>query len=215
MEMKVKRNINSGVYLVIDPQMEREALMDKLTLCVQEPLAAIQVWDNFENILDVKALVAKICSLAHSKNIPVLINNRWDLLIDSSIDGVHFDAVPSEIDFIEKAVNRPFLKGITCNNDLSVAEWAEKHEFDYISFCSIFNSVTSNSCELVSFENIKAAKSIFSKLIFLAGGIRPENLVELKGLSFDGVAVVSGIMSSEMPNLAINRYKENLKNIEQ
>jgi len=47
--------------------------------------------------------------------------------------------------------------------------------------------------------------------IFLAGGIRPENIGKLKELSFDGIAVISGVMGSDNPDEAVREYVKQLK----
>lgn len=101
--------------------------------------------------------------------------------------------------------------GITVNNDLSLVQWANDNSFDYISFCSIFPSTTSNSCQLVKFETITKARTITQMPIFLAGGIQPENIYQLNNLDYDGVAVVSGIMSADDPFEKANKYLNELK----
>lgn len=211
MKTVIKRPIKPGIYLVVDPAMEEPVLLDKIELCVQEEIAALQVWDNFLPHQKVAELIHKICGLCHAKDIPVIINNRWELLADPSVDGVHFDQVPANYEFIKQSIRRPFISGITCNNDLSVVHWANEQQLDYISFCSIFPSNTSNSCELVHFNTIRDAKKISSLPVFLAGGIRPGNMDELDGLDYTGIAVVSGIMNTERPDESIKEYREKLK----
>src|SRR6185369_6565581 len=94
----------------------------------------------------------------------------------------------------------------TCNNDLAIVDWAMKQKLDYISFCSVFPSSTSNSCDLVSFDTIRRAREITSLPIFLAGGISPDNMKRLRELDFDGVAVISGIMNQDDPAQAAKKY---------
>lgn len=84
---------------------------------------------------------------------------------------------------IKNEMNRKIITGITCNNDLSIVEWADKNEFDYISFCSMFPSSTANSCELVTFDTVKEARKITTLPVFLAGGIKPENIELLNELN--------------------------------
>ncbi len=205
------RKIKSGIYLVVDPSMEESVLLRKLEVCLREELSAIQIWDNFQSEQKVLDLIQKISDRCHEKNLPVLINNRWGLLNESMLDGVHFDQIPENYSQIKSKINKPFLSGLTCNNDLAFVHWATAHQLDYISFCSLFPSTTSNSCELVDFSTIQQAAEISNLPIFLAGGIRPENVEKLNELRYSGVAVISGIMSSDQPNEVIKNYNKKLK----
>jgi thiamine-phosphate pyrophosphorylase len=201
--------LKKGIYLVADPSMDENILLDKIKDCLPEGIAAVQIWDKDPG-QDLLPIVEKICSLCIPINVPVIINNRWELLNKSSISGVHFDQLPDNFEEIRKSVNKKFITGITCNNDLSEVVIAQKHKLDYISFCSIFPSGTANSCELVEFDTIHKARNIFSELIFIAGGITPHNLDKLSQLPYDGVAVISGILGSSNPKEAIREYKKHL-----
>ncbi len=203
------RKINPGVYLVIDPSMNEAELLDKLDVLTENPFSAIQVWDNFKDSHEIEPLIEKICTISHRKNIPVLINNQWKFLKSTSLDGVHFDEIP-EFDTILKVIDTPFISGVTCNNNMEVIHEAANMGLDYISFCSMFPSTTANSCDLVNFESVMRAREIFTGPIFLAGGIKPENIKLLNKLDFQGVAIVSGIMSSMDPSKSMNKYLEAL-----
>jgi thiamine-phosphate pyrophosphorylase len=208
--MEKRREIYPGVYVVIDPGMEEDIIIRKLGTIIQEKIIAVQLWDNFSGHINSLELIGKITRLCHTENIPVLVNNRWEWLLETELDGVHFDGIPEDIEKIRKTVKRDFIGGLTCNNDLSVVHWADENFMDYISFCSIFPSSTSNSCELVEFETIREARKITRIPVFLAGGIKPGNMNELNSLSFDGVAVISGIMNSDAPGMSVRSYIENL-----
>jgi thiamine-phosphate pyrophosphorylase len=205
------KQINGGVYLVVNPADNEEILFSKLKRIVEAEIAAVQIWDNFSAKTNQVSFIDKVCIICHQEGIPVLINNQWQLLNLSKADGVHFDEHPEDIDVIRKIVNRKCIMGITVNNDLSLVQWANDNSFDYISFCSIFPSTTSNSCQLVKFETITKARTITQMPIFLAGGIQPENIYQLNNLDYDGVAVVSGIMSADDPFEKANKYLNELK----
>jgi thiamine-phosphate pyrophosphorylase len=202
--------IQNGVYLIIDPSMDRNILLSKLNEIIHEKIVAVQIWDNFKPNENVIALVNAILHLCHSKNIPVLINNQWELLKQTNLDGIHFDNKREDILKLKNELKRDIITGITCNNDLSVVEWAEKNKFDYISFCTMFPSSTANSCELVSFNTVKEARKITKLPIFLAGGIKPENIELLNELDYSGIAVVSGIMNSDQPIEEIKKYRNKI-----
>lgn len=206
-----KQFIGKGIYLVVDPSMPKHILMEKLQLILTEKIAAVQIWDNFSKGQDILSLINELCELCHLSDTPLIINNRWEYLKDTALNGVHFDHVPDDYELIKSHINRPFLSGLTCSNELSLIKWAEENKLDYISFCSMFPSATATSCELINYETVRQAKTIFSNPIFLAGGIKPENIGELTGLGCDGIAVVSGIMSSEHPVESIRQYHQKQK----
>ena len=205
--------IRGGLYLVLDPSMNRKELFLKLKEVLEEEIAVVQIWDNFSPSVDEGKLVNEICDLCHSRNVPVFLNNNWHLMKSTQADGIHFDIIPENFSKIRNELSADCMFGVTCTNDLSVIQWAHDNKLDYISFCSIFPSKTSNSCELVSFETIKKAREITSMPIFLAGGIQYQNIKELERIEFEGVAVISGIMSSENPGQATREYLSELKRI--
>jgi thiamine-phosphate pyrophosphorylase len=204
MEMNLK--IKSGLYLVIDPSMDQTMLFYKVKQVLEQKIAAVQIWDHWLEATNKKLVIEKLCQLCHKHDVPVMINNDWQLLNEFNLDGVHFDEIPSNLKEIRKKLRREFIVGITCNNDLSVVDWATQHQLDYISFCSVFPSSTSNSCDLVSFDTIRKAREITTLPIFLAGGINLDNLSKLQALDFDGIAVISGIMNQDEPAQATKKY---------
>lgn len=206
-----KQTIESGIYLIIDPSMDEEILFDKLNLIVKEKIAAIQIWDNFKENQNIEELLLKIHEITSLNNISLIINNCWEYLNQIPLDGIHFDEIPENFIQIKKEINCDFIAGITCNNELSTIEYAEENQFEYISFCSMFPSKTANSCEMVNFDTVQKAKSIFSGKIFLAGGIDLNTIKNLEELNYDGIAVVSGIMSAENPSHTIKEYQQKIK----
>ncbi|MDT0677265.1 thiamine phosphate synthase [Autumnicola musiva] len=213
-KQKQKRQISGGVYLVIDPSMNEEELILKLEQVLKEKIAAVQIWDHFSTSGDEQVkLVNRISEICHERDVPVFLNNQWELLKKTKADGVHFDEIPKDFENIRNNSEENALFGLTCNNDLFIIKWAEEHHLDYISFCSVFPSPTDNSCELVTFDAIKKARGITDMPIFLAGGIQHSNIRELKDLDFDGIAVVSGIMSAEDPESSTKDYLSELKKL--
>lgn len=203
------KTIHKGVYVVIDPGMEQEKILSQLEKIKKQSIAAIQIWNN-PNAEIKPPLIESILALFKDTNTPVLINNEWEYLKAFDLDGVHFDALPKDLEQINKEVNRAFIKGITLTNDLGRLSEIEAMGFDYLSFCSVFPSSTSNSCDLVDFKTIQDCKEQTDMPVFLSGGITPENLNQLRHLNYDGVAIVSGIMKASNPKKAIENYSNEL-----
>lgn len=204
---------NKKIYLVIDPQMKQETITEKLKIVITKDIAAVQIWDSFKEGQDVSQLISEIHAICRPENIPLFINNRWEYLISLGIDGVHFDVIPEDIDSIRNKVGREFIIGITCGNDIKVVEWAAENKVDYISFCSMFPSSSAGECEIIDHEIITKARDIFKNTLYLSGGIYPNNIKELQSIDFDGIAVISGVMSSENPSKAIDEYRNEINEI--
>lgn len=197
MEIKTAFTIKGGLYLVVDPAIGWDALKPKVESAIKGGVAVLQIWNHWTADQNKTLFIQNICSLAHAGNVPVLINEEWSWLMHTPLDGVHFDTIPKGWSFMKQFINRPFLKGITCGNDTTHIQWAIDHQVDYISFCSMFPSSSTDVCELVSPEVVKQTRLKTSMPIFAAGGITAEKIPELLKLGVDGVAVISAITKAE------------------
>ncbi len=196
-----------GIYLVLDPQAKPEKeLFQDLKAVFQYPLIAVQIWDHFSPKQDARAFIENVCELAKSYPFPVLINNSWEWVSKTALDGVHFDQIPANFTDIRKRLPESTVLGLTCTNDLSLLQKAEEKGFDYISFCSVFPSPNAEACELVSKDTLRAAADSSHLPFFLAGGIRPENLNELDTIPHRGLALISGIMGQANPAKAMEQF---------
>lgn len=195
------------IYLIVDPSLPAIELLAKLANALEAEVYAVQVWDNFTESEPDLELMTAINRLCQRFNVPVIVNNHWQLINQSLAQGVHFDEPPVDWEHIDTQINVPYIKGITCQNNLDTVHWAATNGFSYLSFCSLFPSATDTSCELVEFDTIRKAREITDMPIFLAGGIRPERMPELSELPYSGVAVVSGIMNAENPMKAVQHYR--------
>jgi thiamine-phosphate pyrophosphorylase len=205
------RKIEGGVYLVIDPMPGLQEIFPKVKSALEGGVDVIQLWDHWNPEHPSGVFISAICDLAHQHNVPVVINKHWQLLETFPLDGVHFDEIPSDLNWIRQQIRRQFLVGITCGNDQARIDWAISNNLDYISFCSMFSSSTANSCELVRHDLVRQVRPTTDMPIFVAGGITVDNLSSLISLGINGVAVVSGIMKADNPKIAANKFKQVLK----
>jgi thiamine-phosphate pyrophosphorylase len=214
--MERDRKIQGGVYLVIDPVMEEKVLLEKIQQALEGGVQVLQIWNHWPgdfDLSDKEQLVQSILKITAQYQVPALINEEWTLLKTTALDGVHFDSIPENFEGIKQEIGRDFICGITCSNDVQVIQWAEQHGLDYVSFCSMFPSSSVDSCEIVRPDTVKKAREITQMPLFLSGGITKENLVTLKALDFNGVAVISGILSSASPKASASAYQHALNQL--
>ncbi|MDF7817035.1 thiamine phosphate synthase [Runella sp. MFBS21] len=208
------KKITGGIYLVIDPAWELSFTLPRLEQALKAGISTVQIWDHWLPDTSKEGYIEAITALAHEYEVPVFINHHWELLKNSHLDGVHFDAPPSHLPLIQKEIARPFLKGITCGNDLSTVHWATQQGFDYVSFCSMFPTSAADSCEIVQPATVIQARASTPLPIFVAGGISLGNIDSLIPCGIDGVALISGIMKSDDPFKTTIQFKNHFLNHE-
>lgn len=197
--INMEKKIGNGVYVVVDPARDPAQVIRHLAPLRGETLAAVQIWDNPDVELVSSSLIEGLVELFSETATPVLINNHWEILADYGLDGVHFDALPEDWERMRERIARPFIKGLTLQNDLSpLAEFARLN-VDYLSFCALFPSATAGQCEIVRMETVEKCRQLTTKPIFLSGGIDVETIPAIRHLPANGVAVVSAIMDAEDP----------------
>ncbi len=212
MEITNHKKITGGVYLVIDSAMDRPLLLSRLASALEGKLEAVQLWNHWTPGDDKLECINAVGELCRKHNVPLLIDNDWQMLSQSPyLNGVHFDTIPADYASIKEKVGRPFIAGITCSGNLDVVRWADAQQLDYVSFCAMFPSPSAGSCDIVMPTTVRQAKSMTKLPLFVSGGITPVNMVMLrKQTPFDGVAVISGIMSAQDPLSKVRLYQNAL-----
>ena len=209
---KLNLKAEKGVYLVIDPSDKPEdELFSILDQLFTFPLIAVQIWDHFGEKQDAVAFTNKLVKMAAAYDFPILVNNRWDLLKLSHADGIHLDSIPVNLSRIPEFAQKNHLVGLTVNNDLNLIHQADNLGFDYVSFCSVYPTSTTQHCDLVSFDAIRKAAEITALPVFLAGGIKTKHLKELQALPYSGIAIISGVMQNENPVMALQNYLKSIQ----
>jgi len=214
--MAISKSDLNGIYLVVDPAMDSSILLQKVYEALEGGVGILQIWNHWPDGMqepDKQQLVSYLIEMAADYEVPVFINEEWELLKSTSLDGVHFDAVPDYFERIKKEVGRDFITGITCNNDLDIVKWANDNDMDYVSFCAMFPSPTVESCEIVDPETVQEARALTDLPLFLSGGITPDKIDnELTELDFNGVAVISGILNADAPGKQTMAYSKAIEN---
>jgi thiamine-phosphate pyrophosphorylase len=206
-----EKKITGGIYLVVDPAMNTSELFSKLQQAIAGGLGTIQIWDRWQVGADKKAIIGHIKELAYERQIPVLINNNWELLKEFELDGIHLDQPADDLEARKAVVGRKVFIGLTCGNELETVEWAIANKLDYISFCSMFPSKSAGACELVSPHTVSQARQMTSMPLFVAGGISLQNIDQLKSTGMDGVAVISSVLKAAKPAEVVGSFREKLE----
>ncbi len=192
-----------GLYLVVDPGLGDDGLA-AARAAIRGGVDIVQLLHDGRKAL---ALARKLRELTKAHDLPFLINNSLDLAREVGADGVHIDGthpIPSDV---RNILGKDALVGYTCGNDLEKVRWATKMGADYVSFCSIFPSVSAGECELVPLETVARSRRETEIPIFASGGITHENASKVLAEGVDGIAVISAILKAPNPEESVKRFR--------
>ena len=209
-EQNTERKIQGGLYLVLDPRMGKEYILPRLEAALEGGVDVVQLWNYWSTVDDQADLIVEVCRRVHRYGKPVLINENWELLKTTPLDGVHFDTIPVNWDHIVQSLKGPFISGLTCTNNPEQIQWAIDRQLSYISFCSMFPSDSVAKCDIVDPTIIRATRTRTPMLMFGSGGVTPAHVPTLMALGLNGVAVISAIMKADDPRAAAVAFKKSL-----
>ena len=138
-------------------------------------------------------LIKKICQ---KYNVPLIINDNFDVALKSGADGVHLGADDEPVSEIRKKAPSDFIIGATCKT-VEQAQLAEKDGADYIGIGAIFLSTTKQNAVRVTMEELKKIASSVSIPSVAIGGICISNIFKLRNSGISGIAVISAIFGNE------------------
>ncbi len=140
----------------------------------------------------------------------LIVNDDIDLALAIQADGVHlgradFPAPMSPADFSSirlKAAgfmpaNRSFLIGVSCYDQMELAQSAVAAGADYIAFGAFFPSSTKPRAARAELSLIAEAKRAFAQPVVAIGGITTENAPQLVTAGVDAIAVISSVFCGE------------------
>lgn len=144
---------------------------------------------------------AAITALCRSYRIPCIINDRVDIALAVGADGVHVGQSDIWGRDIRALIGPERILGITAKT-LEQAKAAEIAGADYIGTGAVFGSSTKSDTLAISPHRLRSITESVPIPVVAIGGIDSGNILRLKGLGVDGVAVVSGIFAAENPAAA-------------
>lgn len=203
-----KKRVMSGVYLVVDPSYGEEKVLSCAQSSMEAGLDVLQLWASWKDDKSAEDLGRKLVKLSERYSVPFVVNNDLQVALKIGADGVHIDGTEPAPREIREAMGKDSIVGVTCSTSMEKVLWAQSTKLDYISFCSMYPSISVNECDIVPLSMVREARSKVTMPIFASGGINMTNAHEVLEAGANGVAVISAIMGSKEPAQATKQLKQ-------
>ena len=148
-----------------------------------------------EFVVEAKAVLA----LCRQYGVPLIINDRLDVALESGADGVHVGIEDAPVSEIRRQAGPDFIIGATAKT-VAQARAAQSAGADYLGVGAVFPSPTKRNAIRITAEALREICSSVSIPAVAIGGITLENASSLRGCGADGIAVVSALFGA--PDIA-------------
>ena len=148
------------------------------------------------------SLLKQLCSQYHT---PLIINDDIELCSQIDAHGVHLGSNDISLKKARVYLGNDKIIGVSCYNQLSLAQEAQDLGADYVAFGRLFASKTKPNSPRCLLKTITHAKGVLSIPIVGIGGITMENKALAQQAGCDMVAMIEALFPT--PLKKINQIK--------
>ncbi|HHW28606.1 MAG TPA: thiamine phosphate synthase [Syntrophomonadaceae bacterium] len=189
--------IDYSVYLVTDRRiLQGRDLLDAVAEAIEGGVTLIQLREKEVSSREFYQIALKVKDLAHSRGVPLLINDRLDIALAVNADGLHIGQEDLPLKVARKLLGPDKIIGLSVSN-LEDAVQGEKEGADYLGAGAVYPTTSKDVSESpIGPDGLKKIKDAVSIPVVGIGGINLFNIEEVKRTGVDGVAVISAIMGA-------------------
>ena len=199
------RSPEFDLYLVTDrTQTGGRDLLWVLEQAFDGGVKAIQLREKDLDGGELLSLAEKVKVLCGRYRASLLINDRVDVALGVDADGVQLGSASMPADAARALLGEKKLIGVSTHS-LKEALEADRAGADFILFGPVY--FTASKASYGKPQGLAPLKEVVEKIslpVYAIGGVKPENIAEVKRTGARGVALISAVMSAEEP-LAASR----------
>jgi thiamine-phosphate pyrophosphorylase len=197
----------AGLYAIADSAyLDPERFGSAVAEAIAGGAHVIQYRDK-HNSADVRMrIAAELVALCRRQGVPLLINDDPPLAKQAGAHGVHLGRDDADVASARRLLGAHALIGVSCYNDLTRAQLAERASANYVAFGSFYPSPTKPHALRADLELLRAARAALRLPIVAIGGITPENAAALIAAGTDALAVIEGVFGQPDIRAAALRY---------
>ena len=192
-----KADIDYTLYLCTDRNlMKTETLAETVEQAILGGCSVVQLREKECDTKEFFQLAKGIKQVTDKYNIPLIINDRIDIMLAVDAAGVHLGQEDMPVKEARRIIGENKIIGVSAHN-LEEAKKAWEEGADYLGVGAIFGTKTKKNTVDTSIETLKEICHTVKIPVVAIGGIGLSNIYQLNGSGISGVAVVSAIMAAE------------------
>jgi thiamine-phosphate pyrophosphorylase len=155
----------------------------------------VQLRGKNRSIDELSALAEKLLRLTMPAKFPLIANDHAEIAQRVEVQGVHVGQDDDSIEKVRAQIKRSIIVGKSTHS-IEQAVAAEREGADYIGFGPIFSTPTKPAYSPIGLAQIREVHERVSIPIFCIGGIKSENLAQIRAAGAKRVVIVSGLLQA-------------------
>ena len=205
---KPVKEFDTTLYFITDSSgFEEDEFLKRVRLALEGGVTIMQLREKNRTTGEYIDLARKVHAITVSYNVPLIIDDRVDVMLASDAEGVHVGAEDMPVKEARKLIGNNKILGATAKT-VEAAKKAFEDGADYLGVGAIYPTTTKVKTVLTSTETLDAITKAVPIPVNAIGGLNKDNLQVLKGIDIAGVCAVSAIMKAEDPKNAAIELKD-------
>ena len=198
---------NTELYFITDSTgFEHDEFLRRIRSALEGGVTILQLREKNRTTREYIELAKEVHEITKEFGIPLIIDDRVDVMLASGCEGVHVGAEDMPVATARKLIGKDRILGATAKT-VEAAVKAYEDGADYLGVGAIYPTTTKVKTVLTSTETLDAITKAVPIPVNAIGGLNRDNLGVLKGIDIAGICAVSAVMKADCPKTAAEGLK--------
>ena len=194
-----------GLYLLTPDDSDTARLLAATACALEAGVTWLQYRNKQVDAEQREHQARALLALCHARSVPLIVNDDVALAMRIGADGVHLGQDDGDPAIARAQLGPAAIIGVSCYNDLLLAQRAVAAGASYIAFGAFFASPTKPAARRATPELLREAAMLGVPQVAI-GGITPDNGRSLVAAGADLLAVISGVYAAPDIGAAVRAY---------
>ena len=193
---------DTTLYFITDSTtFEEDEFLRRVRSALEGGVTILQLREKNRTTREYIDLAVKVHEITKEYNVPLIIDDRVDVMLATDAEGVHVGAEDMPVSTARKLIGKDKILGATAKT-VEAARKAYEDGADYLGVGAIYPTTTKVKTVLTSTDTLRDITKAVPIPVNAIGGLNKDNLDVLKGIDIKGVCAVSAIMKADSPKEA-------------
>lgn len=207
------KKFDTSLYFITDSTgFPEEEFLHRIEAALQGGVTFLQIREKEKTTREYLNLARKVHALTRKYNVPLIIDDRLDIVMAINAEGVHLGQSDMPIDLARRILGPERIIGATAKTIPQALE-AYEQGADYLGVGAIYPTTTKVKTVLTSTDTLRDICNAVPIPANAIGGLNKDNIDVLAGIPIAGICVVSAIMKADDPKQAAMELKARAKEL--